>query len=770
MPRLRLSLVQQVSVLGLIVIAAIGLGLAYLLQQQLTEIALEQEANSAIDQVDFVIAPNLTAADFSGLSPERFAMFDSLVRGRIIGMHIVRVKIWNKDGVLVYSDEKDLIGQKFPLSDELTDALGGKTAMDVSALTKTENVSERGIGPRLFEIYVPVSPRDSSSVLGAYEIYHDLDVLQPQIDSVQRLVYVTLGIGFVGLYIALVLIVGGASRELVRRNRENRELYEIEQKRSRQMQIINEAGRQLSSVLELDQLLGDILRLMTERFRYTHASIYLIRDDKIVPTRVNGMTQDMWEHAQRFFFAKVGGEGLISQAAAGGQIVSIGDVKIDSRWQFLGGSDSTRSVVVVPMITRGKVIGVLVVASNLPNAFETSDVAVLELIAAQSAIALENAQLYDATRRNLRKLDALRTIDHAISATLELKETLGILIERAIEHLGQKNAAGLVALTESDNKTLKIAGVRNLSAKFIENFGVRVGESIVGHVVEDGIPRVVSDLASDPRTRSQNLREQEQLESLIAVPMRVEGRTIGVLAIYTRQSHKFSDEETDFFTTLGGQAAIAAQNAQLYERTKSQATSLAQLAEQLQESYVQTLAAMCAALDLRDHETEGHSLRVTDMTVKLANAIGIHDDQQLRDLRFGAMLHDVGKIGVSDTILLKPDSLTESEWVEMKKHPGYGANMLRDIHFLEGAVPIVLYHQERWDGSGYPKRLKGEEIPLSARIFAVADVYDALTSERPYRKPMTGQAAREYVCSQSGIWFDPQVVDQFEKLIQSTQS
>jgi putative nucleotidyltransferase with HDIG domain len=759
--RLQLSLIQQVGLLSLVVIVAIGLGLAYLLQQRLTETALEQEANGVVDQVEFVIAPNLVASDFDGFSPDRLVMFDAMIRSRIISTHIVRIKIWNKDGMLVYSDEKDLIGQKFPLSEELDEAFSGKIAMDVSALTKSENASERGIGPRLFEIYVPIRPHDSANILGAYEIYHDLDVLQPQIDSVQRLVYITLGVGFVVLYVVLLVIVGGASRELVRRNRENRELLQVEQKRSRQMQAINEAGRQLSAVLDLNQLLDDILRLIIERFHYSHATILLVQKDKIIPIRMRGMTNEMWDYAQGVFRAIVGNAGLIGEAAGTGRSVMIGDASIDSRWQFLGKQDSTRAVIAIPMTTRGKVNGVIVVGSDKPNAFEVSDISVLELIGAQSAIAVENAQLYDAARKNLRKLDALRTIDHAISATLELERTLGILIERAIEHLGQSNAAGFVALVEAETQNLKLAAVKNLSQDFVDSFKLQAGESIAGRVVEDGIPRVVTNLATDPRTKFHELRVQEGIESLIAVPMRVEGNVIGTLVIYTRKQHEFTDEETDFFVTLGGQAAIAVQNAQLYERTKSQATSLAQLATQLQDSYLETLTAMSAALDLRDRETEGHSQRVSEMTVELARTLGITDAQAIRNVRYGSILHDIGKIGISDNILLKPGSLSTVEWIEMRKHPGLGAAMLRDVKFLEDAIPIVLYHQERWNGSGYPLGLKGEEIPLAARIFAVVDVFDALTSARPYRKPMAQSQALDYIQSQSGILFDPQVVEAF---------
>jgi HD-GYP domain-containing protein (c-di-GMP phosphodiesterase class II) len=763
-PDLKLPVLGQVGLFSFLVITAVAVSLAYLVQEQLTKVVLDQEAKNAVDQVEFVIAPNLTAADYSGILPERLVTLRSLVNSRILGINTVHVKIWNKDGVLVYSDESDLVGKQFPLSDELQQGLAGKTAVNVSASTSVE-AFQGGKPQHLFKIYVPIRPRDSNNILGVYESDRDLDALQTQTDNVQRLINVGLGVGFLVLYIMFFLIVRGVSLDLMRRNRDNQELYALEQRRSRQMQIINEAGRQLYAVLDLDLLLREILRLITERFRYDRASIHLVRGDQIVPSEMRGFTPELWERAQEVLRSHINGEELISQVVSSGRSALVSDVSADSRWTVLGSEDSTRSVAVIPMIARGKVAGAIVVASDTLNAFEPSDMTVLELVAAQSAIAVENAELYQAELRNVRKLNALQTIDHAISATLELKQTLGILIERAIDHLGQRNAGGFVALVEPGSSQLKLAATHNLSETFAERFVLEVGESIAEQVVEDGVPHVVAHVAADSRIKYKDLIALEKFQSLMAVPLAVDGKSIGALAIYTRQTHEFSNEETDFFVTLGTQAVIAVQNAQLYEKTRDQAVSLAKLAQQLEESYINTLAAMSAALDLRDRETEGHSQRVSDLTVKLATSLGMTDEQELRDIRYGSLLHDVGKIGISDSILLKAGALSTGERVEMKKHPEFGADILRGVKFLEGALPVVLYHQERWDGSGYPKGLKGEEIPWAARIFAVIDVYDALASDRPYRQSMSRSYALDYVRSNRGILFDSQVVDKFVEII-----
>jgi len=169
-------------------------------------------------------------------------------------------------------------------------------------------------------------------------------------------------------------------------------------------------------------------------------------------------------------------------------------------------------------------------------------------------------------------------------------------------------------------------------------------------------------------------------------------------------------------------------------------------------------------MDLRDKETEGHTQRVTSLTLKLTQQMGI-TNIDIVHIRRGALLHDIGKMGIPDSILLKPDKLTEDEWAIMRQHTLYAKDMLSPINYLRPALDIPLYHHEKWDGSGYPHKLKGSQIPLAARIFAVVDVWDALTSERPYRQAWTEQKTLEYIKAESGRHFDPQVVEAFLALI-----
>jgi putative nucleotidyltransferase with HDIG domain len=213
----------------------------------------------------------------------------------------------------------------------------------------------------------------------------------------------------------------------------------------------------------------------------------------------------------------------------------------------------------------------------------------------------------------------------------------------------------------------------------------------------------------------------------------------------------------DFLDTLSGQAAIAVESAQLFQNLQLSNAELV-------EAYDATLEGWAKALELRDKETEGHSKRVTEMSLKLAKALGV-DRREMIHLRRGALLHDIGKMGMPDSILLKPGPLSEEEWEVMRLHPVYAKDMLSTISFLRPALEIPYYHHEKWDGSGYPLGLSGEEIPLAARIFAVVDVWDALGSDRPYRTAWSREEIFAYIKEQSAKHFDPRIVETFVTIL-----
>jgi putative two-component system response regulator len=203
-----------------------------------------------------------------------------------------------------------------------------------------------------------------------------------------------------------------------------------------------------------------------------------------------------------------------------------------------------------------------------------------------------------------------------------------------------------------------------------------------------------------------------------------------------------------------------------YHKLVQERTKLQQAHTQLLRAYEATIEGWSHAMDLRDRETEGHSRRVADLTVELAKKYGLTNEEELTQIRRGAFLHDMGKLGIPDAILHKAGKLTEAEWAIMRKHPQFAYDMLRPIEYLNTALDIPYCHHEKWDGTGYPRGLKGEAIPISARLFAIVDVWDALMSDRPYRAAWSKSQTLEYIREQAGRHFDPQVVTLFLELIE----
>jgi HD-GYP domain-containing protein (c-di-GMP phosphodiesterase class II) len=232
---------------------------------------------------------------------------------------------------------------------------------------------------------------------------------------------------------------------------------------------------------------------------------------------------------------------------------------------------------------------------------------------------------------------------------------------------------------------------------------------------------------------------------------------MGVLELFNRKPLYIDNDWTNFLETMGVQMAIAIDNFSMYDGLQRSNMNLAL-------AYDATIEGWSKALDLRDRETEGHTQRVTDMTMKLAVRMG-SGGMEMIHIRRGALLHDIGKMGIPDEILHKPAGLTEEEWVVMRRHPQYAYDLINPISYLRPAVDIPYCHHERWDGTGYPRGLKGDKIPLAARIFSVVDVYDALTSDRPYRKAWDKTKTLAYIQEQSGTQFDPMVVNVFLDLV-----
>jgi len=410
-------------------------------------------------------------------------------------------------------------------------------------------------------------------------------------------------------------------------------------------------------------------------------------------------------------------------------------------------------VAAVPLIAREQAIGALWIARL--NRLLKRDLRLFSAIGDIAANALYRVTLYEQTETQLHHLMALHQIDIAIATDFDLDTTLKIILDNVKNEL-KVDAASILLLTPF-TQILKYGAGIGFRTRTIEQANLKLGVGHAGQAALEyrtGSYSYLDQTPTDPDFSM--LVSVEGFMSHFVTPLIVKGQVKGVLEVFCRQTFEPQQEWLDYFETLATQTAIAIDNASLFE-------SLQRSNTELRLAYDATIEGWSRALDLRDKETEGHTLRVTEMALRLANLMGMSDNEKL-NLRRGALLHDIGKMGVPDGILLKPGPLTDDEWKVMRQHPSYAYEMLKSIDYLRPALDIPYCHHERWDGTGYPRGLKAEAIPLAARVFAVIDVFDALIVDRPYRRAWPKDQVYTYIQEQSGKYFDPQVVMAFLRI------
>ncbi len=443
-------------------------------------------------------------------------------------------------------------------------------------------------------------------------------------------------------------------------------------------------------------------------------------------------------------------KGISARVFATGQPYVTNDLPNDPLFHHRDIIGNLRALANVPLIAHEQTIGLVSMGRDAPIAEE--DVRLLTAIADIAANALHRVEAHERTLRHVQRLTALRAIDASITASLDLRVVFDVLLEQAYRQLD----ADAMALWTFDPSTytLQYVAGRGWRSDAIRRASVRMGEGLAGTVMSERRLVHRANLARDasPLARAPWL-VGEQMVAYYGVPLIAKGEVQGVLEVFWRKPHQPDSDWLAFLEMIAGQAAIAIDNAKLFSDLQRSNANLV-------ISYDATIEGWSRALELRDRETEGHAQRVTEMTLDLARAMGL-GEPELAHVRRGALLHDIGKVGVPDHILFKPDELTPAEWEAMRRHPTDAYNLLLPIPYLRPALDIPYCHHERWDGTGYPRGLKGEEIPLAARIFAVVDVYDALTSDRPYRAAWSVEDALEYIREQAGKQFDPRVVAVF---------
>ncbi|HVM70882.1 MAG TPA: HD domain-containing phosphohydrolase [Anaerolineales bacterium] len=364
-------------------------------------------------------------------------------------------------------------------------------------------------------------------------------------------------------------------------------------------------------------------------------------------------------------------------------------------------------------------------------------------------------------QNQVRRLYALHSVDAAITGSFDLQVTLSVILRQMINQLSA-DAADILILNPHTHMLEFVSG-QGFESRQPQPSPLMIGQGYAGKAALERRMINVPDLENQPaHSFPTHGVIQEKFSNYYAVPVIAKGEVKGVLEIYHRSLVQPDDDWLDFLATMANQAAVAIDNATMFQDLQRTTAELSLAYDSVIESWAQIL-------ELGNRENGAHAYRVVELTVRLARSMGIAE-AELVHFRRGALLHDIGKLGIPENILNKPGPLDQAESKVMKSHPGLAYELLCSVNYLAPALDIPRFHHERWDGSGYPDGLREEQIPFPARLFAVVDVYDALTSDRPYRPACSKQAALNYIEQNSGKLFDPQIVRAFSQMMNEKKS
>ena len=537
---------------------------------------------------------------------------------------------------------------------------------------------------------------------------------------------------------------------------ERKELEKRQQERLAEMEAIDKITTALREASTKEQALPIFLQETLSMMQVKMGSIWLYQKgtDTLQVSHVIGCEDDLQTMQIK------PGEGVVGKVFQEGKTFFSSNFmsEADLHPCFEEHIDNGMGGICVPIQSREEELGVILIVYPKDREVKFDEVRILEAFARIAGITLQRMVLYEDTLSHLKQLQVQRAIDQTIASIFDLNLTLDIISSHARNYLNA-DATGIL-LFHPRELTLNFVAGNGFRTTLYKNTRIPLGAGPAGKAAlsREIIP-VKNLLHSDPPFKTVNFLIEERFVSYLAVPLIAKGELKGVIEIFYRAETDFREDMLDFIESLAFQTAIAIDNLQLFE-------NLQQSNQELVQAYDATIEGWSRAMDLRDKETENHTIRVTEMAVRISRIMGVKEEEIIH-IRRGALLHDIGKIGVPDEILHKPGPLTPEEWVIMKQHPIFAYEMIAPVDYLKPALDIPYCHHEKWDGSGYPRGLRGEEIPIAGRIFAVIDVWDALMSDRPYRKAWERERVIDYIKEQSGTHFDPEIVKIFLEVVES---
>ncbi len=516
-----------------------------------------------------------------------------------------------------------------------------------------------------------------------------------------------------------------------------------------ELEVFREMSNISSSSFKLDQLLDRYMDLVLKIIRAEAGTLYLTDEVKkdLIFNVVKGKVK------RKITGMRIGlGEGIAGWVAQNGRPYVATDVKNDPRWLREVGNKikfDIRDIICVPLQTPKETIGSIEVINKMDGkSFQREDLELLISLATQIAMVIENAHLLLDKEKTLSQLSGLTAISALLSSSLDPKVVRRRTMEASTQLMDCET--GSLFLVDEETNELYFEVALGKEGEKVKQIRLKMGKGIAGWVAQHGEPLLISDTTKDSRWfREADKKSKFVTKNMLCVPIKVKDKVIGALeAINKLDSETFTQDDLELLNSLANEVGIAIDNANLYEEKRN--------------TFLETAEALADAIDKRDPYTGGHTKRVTSYSLAMAKYLDLNPSET-ENLKLTAILHDIGKIGIPDDVLRKKGKLTDSEFDSIKKHPIFGYEIMSHIKSLKGVIPGMRSHHERPDGRGYPDRLKAEKIPLIARTISVADTFDAMTSDRPYRKRLTDAEALKEIRRCAGTQFDPMLVKTFLK-------
>jgi putative nucleotidyltransferase with HDIG domain len=526
------------------------------------------------------------------------------------------------------------------------------------------------------------------------------------------------------------------------------QLNVVEKQRINELLKLNEIGKALNSTLKHTEIFKLVMDALSDLMDFSVGAFFIEEDNNNF--KLNIISSESLSNSTIDSVCEIV---INSYSDMTKKYVSRDHISID--YEISDGYEDAevkshviKSYLVLPLFIKGQIKGLLNVSSTTETGFSEDNMRTLSTFASQVAIAIENSRSYELMEKKVKEMSMLSEVSRTITSTLDLNKVLELIVSTSAQLIDAKVA--FLRLLDEDTQELVIKASYGVTDHYFKTQRIKIDEGISGQAIKKREPVTVFNIAENDTVKDKNYIKSLGLVSIIAVPLIIKGRGRGVILCFFNKYHYFSQSEITLLQTLASHASIAIENARLYG--------------DMQKNYTSTITALSAAIDAKDHYTHGHSKNVMEYSVAIAKELKL-SKEEIETIRFAGLLHDIGKIGIPEVILQKKGSLTDDEFSMISSHPKLGLTIMNEVDFLKKIAPLTYHHHEKYDGTGYPDALKGDDIPLGARIINLSDSFDVMTTARVYKTALSFEQALKEVDKCSGTQFDPKVVDAFKKVV-----